>query len=535
MENLLSKHRIKFPEIRELYGYQLEVLKRLLQKKNTLAVIPTGGGKSLLYQLTALEFAGVTLVVSPLIALMKEQVEELNGRGIKAVALNSSISFEEQRSILRNLISFNYKLIYVSPERLQNPFFRASLIASAVKIEMIVVDESHCISQWGSGFRPDYSQIVEFHEFLTGHKIVPLLFCLTATLSSKARKDILREFNIKKENVVSSDVIRDNLKLNFIRVEKEKEKEQRLKDFLLKFMPRKTIAYLYSKRECEKYSELLSDDYTTDYYHAGLESEERGDAYTSFKDGTTQVLFATTAFGMGVNIPDIESVIQIQIPNSVEEYYQQAGRGWRKIPKKDCNCLALWSEVNFDRRAREIKSEKWNLASFDAGVTKLLGKIIQLGHVVNKDKSAIQNSDSNLQLLRYKLEKHNIIRTIGELNGTPLTIELKAPTDQWREIQKCANEGMDSFTFVSEELKLKIEGIIEHLYEQDLKNNIKKIPAMKKDVFIEILVSKISKKKREQIIDEMNVVVEYRLKQLEELKKLFESNDPIKRLRKALQ
>ncbi|HZY79106.1 MAG TPA: RecQ family ATP-dependent DNA helicase [Cyclobacteriaceae bacterium] len=538
MEGTLSKYKDYFPEIEDLYPYQVDVIKKLRTKTNTLAVIPTGGGKSLLYQLMSLEFNGVTIVISPLLALMKEQVDELNFRRIPSLALNSSIPFVEQRKILRNFKNENYKLLYVSPERLQNPFFRASLIAAQVSIDMLVIDEAHCISQWGSGFRPDYSQILEFHSFLKGNNKTPFLFCLTATLSSKAKQDIVKEFQISANNVVSADVLRSNLKLNFEKVENEEEKALALRKFLSDRQPKKTVAYLYSQRECENYASEFSDSYSTAFYHADLSAEERQDVYDAFKKSKIELLFATTAFGMGINIPDIESVIHLQIPNSIEEYYQQVGRGWRrKDITKDCNCLALWSEVNFERRAQRIEGEKWDGESFNEGYKLLTGgaKIKFVGQVVNKDKAGILESSYNLQLLRFKLEKHNVIRTIGELNGTPLSIEMIHNTHLWKKIRDCAESGMDGFSYVSKELQVRINDIMTHLYEQDLAGNIKKLPAMKKDLYFEVLRPEISDEEKFEIISEMNKVVDHRLIQLEELKKLFSSgNDHEAHLIKAL-
>ncbi|MGZ6519899.1 MAG: RecQ family ATP-dependent DNA helicase, partial [Bacteroidia bacterium] len=303
MEKLLEKYQGHFKEITKLYDYQIEVLTKLKDKENTLAIIPTGGGKSLLYQLISLDLEGVTLVISPLLALMEEQVNELNNkRGIKALALNSTIPFKEQRDILRELKGDSYKLIYVSPERLQNAFFRAFIVASGIKISMIVIDEAHCISQWGSNFRPEYAQINGFIDFLNKKGHSPFLLCLTATLSKLARRDILDEFQIKEAFVyVSKSIIRTNLKHQFKRVEEEKEKIECLSEFLLKHKPKKAIAYLYSKRECENYAELFSKEYKTDYYHAGIDSEEKNEAYKAFVNNEIQILFATTAFGMGIN------------------------------------------------------------------------------------------------------------------------------------------------------------------------------------------------------------------------------------------
>jgi ATP-dependent DNA helicase RecQ len=512
---LLKKYQHHFSDISSLYDYQSEVLEKLFLLKNTLAVIPTGGGKSLLYQLMALELEGITLVISPLLALMEEQVNELNEkRNIKALALNSNISFEEQREILRNLKDYSYKLIYVSPERLQNPFFRASLIASGVKISMVVVDEAHCISQWGSNFRPDYGEIASFVDFLKLNKQSPFLLCLTATLSQLARQDIIREFKIENSNIyVSKSIIRKNLKLNFQKVEKEENKSEFLKTFLIKHKPAKTIAYLYSQRECETYATAFSSNYTTDYYHASIDSKKKAEGYKSFLNNELELLFATTAFGMGINIPDIECVAHIHIPNSVEEYYQQVGRGWRKkTEEKDCHCIALWSETNFERRTSKLENSKYNIEYLLEAYNALIGGA--KGAVVNKDKSAFLNSDYNLQLLKYKLEKKNILQTVGETNGTPLTIELYNNTQLWDRIIESAEEGMDSFLFVSKDLNIPIEDIISHLYEQDLAGNVKKIPAMKKDIYFRILAKELSSNDTNEIVNEINNEIDYRIKSL---------------------
>ncbi len=539
MENLLQKYKSFFPEIDSLFDYQEEVLKLLTAKKNTLSIIPTGGGKSLIFQLAALELEGITLVISPLLALMDEQVNELNDlRNIKALALNSNLSFIEQRQLLRNLKNESYKLVYVSPERLQNPFFRAGLIASGIPVSLIVVDEAHCISQWGSSFRPDYGQINSFVEFLKNEKQNPFLFCLTATLSKEARKDILEEFKITDEQVfTSSNMIRDNLKLHFQKVEHEDEKVNYLRDFLEAHKPQKSIAYLYSKRECENYAERLSDQYSTDFFHAGRASADKQVIYQSYLNSKIQVLFATTAFGMGINIPDIESVVHLHIPNSIEEYYQQAGRGWRKkTEQKDCQCLALWSNVNFDRRRQDLENQKYNIDHLKKAFKALCGgaKIKSIGQVVNKDKDALLNSEFNLQLLKYKLEKHGVLKTIGEVNGTPLSIKLASDTEFWCKIKQSAMNGMDSFSYVSRILDIPILDIIYYLYEQDLKGNIEKLPAMKKDIFFELLIMELDESICKKIVDEINNEIDFRITQLNELQDLFSSNNHEEKLYSVL-
>lgn len=533
---LLTKYKEKFSDIPSLYEYQKDVINKLNQKENTLAIIPTGGGKSLIYQLMALELIGITLVISPLLALMEEQVNELNDkRNIPSLALNSNISFLDQREILRNLDE-RYKLLYLSPERLQNPFFRASLISSGIKISMIVVDEAHCISQWGSSFRPDYGQINDFVMFLKAKNHNPFLLCLTATLSEIARNDIMAEFNIEKENVIIKDIIRTNLKLNFQEVKKEEEKANYLEDFLAKYNPQKTIAYLYSQRKCEEYADFFSDTYKAGFYHSGIDSDDKESIFHQFVKSELDILFATTAFGMGINIPDIDCVIHLQIPNSVEEYYQQVGRGWRRNDlQKVCQCLALWSEVNFDRRLKEMENEKLTTEKLQKAFDQLIGnaRIKRIGQVVNKDKDGFSRSEYNLKLIRYKLEKYGIIKTVGETNGTPLTIELHKNTPLWDKIIGAAEE-MDSFNFVSKLLIISIPEIIEHLYEQDLIGNIKKLPAMKRDVYFEILVLKMEESLKERIVKEINKEIDFKIERLLELKNLFTCDNSIEHITKLL-
>lgn len=536
MEELLKKYQKNFHDIPSLYEYQSHVIEKLYQRNNTLAIIPTGGGKSLIYQLMAMELEGITIVISPLLALMEEQVNELNEkRKIPSLALNSNISFSDQRDILRNLDN-KYKLLYLSPERLQNPFFRASLIASNIEISMIVVDEAHCISQWGSSFRPDYGQINDFLGFLKNKSHKPFLLCLTATLSEVARKDIIKEFDIKQENIVLKDIIRKNLKLHFQKAEQEDEKAGYLKDFLIKYKPQKSIAYLYSQKKCESYAHIFSDSYKTSYYHSSLDSEDKQTVYSQFVKSELDILFATTAFGMGINIADIDCVIHLQIPNSVEEYYQQVGRGWRRKDKeKECQCLSIWSEVNFDRRRKEIENEKYTVENLQDAFKLLIGgaRIKRIGQIVNKDKDALANSGYNLQLIRYKFEKHFIIKTVGETNGTPLTIDFYKNTCLWNSILKSA-EDMDSFNYVSRDLGIPITKIIEHLYEQDLAGNIKKLPAMKKDVYFEILVMQLERNIAEKIIKEINDEIDFKLERLEELKGLFMCHNPAERINELL-
>ncbi len=532
---LLRKYTSHFPRISSLYDSQQKAIENLLNEKNTLAIIPTGGGKSLIYQLTSLELLGVTLVVSPLLALMQEQVNELRSNGVDAIALNSNMSFDEQRELLRNFKKLRIKLIYLSPERLQNGLFRASLLASEIKISMLVIDEAHCISQWGQGFRPDYDQILPFIKFLKSSKNNPVVLALTATLSKRARKDIVKEFGILERNVIRPDsILRKNLISKFKKVSNEKEKVKQLESFLREKKPKKSLAYLYSKRECESYACAFSVlGFKTEYFHAALEPEEKDRVYSEFLEGKIELLFATTAFGMGINIPDIDSVVHIQIPNSVEEYYQHIGRGGRDATRcPECFCLALWSEVNFKKRKGIILSDKFTEEMLERSF-KQLSLYNKAGKIVSKDKEDYLAASDNLHLVKYYFEREGVLKTIGEINGSPLKIILKKNTVLWDKILKAAG-GIDSFIHASNHSGIKIEGIIKHLYEQEFSGNIEKLPARSRQLFFKSNYNTLPKKTVNKIIREANMFVDFRVNQLEELHELFSHSKPNDYIKKIL-
>ncbi|MFA5805418.1 MAG: RecQ family ATP-dependent DNA helicase [Melioribacteraceae bacterium] len=527
VELVFNKYRQQFHEINNLYDYQKRALEKLLSHINTLCIIPTGGGKSLIFQLAAQELEGITIVISPLLALMREQTSELEKKGIFATSLNSEISFDNQREYLRNLSSTNTKLLYVSPERLQNTLFRASLSASKIKVSLIVIDEAHCISQWGHGFRPDYNQIKPFIEFLRSIGNFPIIFALTATLNQKPRADILNSFEIEKDNViVSEEIIRDNLKLEFKEALNEEEKAQKLLDFHNGKNPKKMIVYLYSQLRSEEYSALLNQKgFSTGFFHAGMDADDKETTYNDFRNGKIEILFATTAFGMGMNIPDIDSVVHLQLPESIEEYYQHVGRGGRK---KDicpiCNCLLIWTKTNVKRRREQIENERYSFERLEMSF-KQLGLTNKAGKIVNKDKEGLHDSKNNLPLIIDYFEKYGIIESLGELNGSPLKIELYNNTPLWNKIISSIDD-IDSFVLASTNTGVKIEEIIQHVFEQEFIGNIKKLPAVSRQLFFKCNVNELQKEIANKIIEEINSFVDFRLTQYDEFIELFSSNTP---------
>lgn len=301
-------------------GIQEEIIHSIGDGKDTLGLMPTGGGKSITFQVPALAKDGLCLVITPLIALMKDQVQNLKSRGIKALAIYSGMSRQEIIITLENCIFGNYKFLYISPERLNTEIFRAKLLK--MKISMITVDESHCISQWGYDFRPAYLKIAEIRELLPG---VPVL-ALTATATPEVVKDIQMRLRFQEENVFKMSFERKNLAY-IIRKTENKTGELL---HILRRMPGSAIIYVRNRRRTKEITELLHNEgITADFYHAGLDDATKDLRQQRWQTGESRVIVATNAFGMGIDKPDVRIVIHLDLPDSIEAYFQEAGRAGR--------------------------------------------------------------------------------------------------------------------------------------------------------------------------------------------------------------
>ena len=301
-------------------GIQEEIIKSIGEGRDTLGLMPTGGGKSVTFQVPALAKDGLCIVITPLIALMKDQVQNLRQRGIKAVAIYSGMTRQEILIALENCIFGNYKFLYISPERLDTDIFKQKL--RAMKVNMITVDESHCISQWGYDFRPAYLKIADIRELLPG---VPLL-ALTATATPDVVQDIQSRLKFREKNVVRMSFERKNLA--YI-VRKTDNKTAELLH-ILRRMPGSAIIYVRSRRRTKETTELLTHEgITADFYHAGLDNAVKDIRQKRWQDGECRVMVATNAFGMGIDKPDVRLVIHLDLPDSPEAYFQEAGRAGR--------------------------------------------------------------------------------------------------------------------------------------------------------------------------------------------------------------
>lgn len=317
----------KYREIlKEYWGYdsfrgiQEDIIHSIGSGQDTLGLMPTGGGKSITFQVPAMAKEGLCIVITPLIALMKDQVRNLRDRGIKAIAIYSGMTREEIIIALENCIFGNYKFLYISPERLDTEIFRIKL--RSMNVSMITVDESHCISQWGYDFRPAYLKISEIRNLLPG---VPVL-ALTATATPEVVKDIQQRLAFKKENVFRMSFERKNLA--YIVRKTENKTEELL--HILKHVPGSAIVYAHNRKRTKEYSQILNENgITATFYHAGLSNETKDMRQKSWVSGETRVMVATNAFGMGIDKPDVRLVVHIDIPDSPEAYFQEAGRGGR--------------------------------------------------------------------------------------------------------------------------------------------------------------------------------------------------------------
>ena len=357
--------------LKTIFGYdsfrplQKEIIKNVLNGKDTLAVMPTGGGKSLCYQLPALIKEGITVVVSPLISLMQDQVRSLETVGIHSVFLNSSLSWEDYIAAVDEIKSNKVKIVYVSPEGLATARIREILSSPDIKVSCITIDEAHCVSQWGHDFRPDYLEIYSIRNFFPK----AVMLALTATATEHVRTDIIQNLGMKKTSIFISSFNRENI---FLEVQQKRNGLEQVIQFIKKHPGESGIIYCYSRKQVDELTKKLDNlGYSVLKYHAGLSDENRSKNQNLFINDEVQIIVATIAFGMGINKPNVRYVINYDIPKSVEEYYQEIGRAGRDgLPS---SALLLYSPADvhkvrffFEDAADPEKSEilLQNMVSF---------------------------------------------------------------------------------------------------------------------------------------------------------------------------
>lgn len=336
--------------LREHFGFadfregQREVIAAVLAGKDAVVVMPTGSGKSLCYQLPALMFSGATVVVSPLIALMKDQVDALLARNLPATFINSSLTEREQWSRIDQLRRGQFKLVYVAPERFRSNRFLEAL--KSINVSLFAVDEAHCVSTWGHDFRPDYLRLQGFIQALSAPGVGARTVALTATATPYVRSDIIQQLGLKEPQTFVSGFDRPNLTIDVVHTEKEREKIARIKR-LAKTHEGSGIIYASTRKAVEQVAlELRGQGLSVSAYHAGMGDAMRVRAQEDFMAGRTQMIVATNAFGMGIDKPDIRFVAHYQMPGSIEAYYQEIGRAGRDGQPSSCVLLFNYADKN---------------------------------------------------------------------------------------------------------------------------------------------------------------------------------------------
>ena len=352
-----------YPGFRPL---QEDIIRAVLAGQDTLALLPTGGGKSVCYQVPALCREGLCIVVSPLIALMKDQVQQLKDRGIPAAAIFAGMSRRELDIVSENACNGAYKLLYLSPERLQTDLLRARI--GRMNVSLLAVDEAHCVSQWGYDFRPPYLQIADFRQHLPG---VPVL-ALTATATPEVVRDIQEKLGFNQPHVFQQSFARGNLSYAVLYESKKREK---LLD-ILRSVPGSGLVYLRSRGETKEIARFLSENkINADFYHAGLPSEERHTKQEAWMSGRTRIMACTNAFGMGIDKPDVRVVVHLNLPDSLEAYFQEAGRAGRDGRKS--YSVLLYSPADADNLRYQLQAA-YPEFEFIRRVYQALGSFTQL-------------------------------------------------------------------------------------------------------------------------------------------------------------
>lgn len=433
--------------LQKYWGYQAfrplqeDIIRSVAEGNDTLGLMPTGGGKSITFQVYSLSKEGICLVITPLIALMKDQVENLTRRGIKALAVHSGMTRDEIKVALDNATWGDYKFLYLSPERIATERFRDRL--EKMNINLIAVDEAHCISQWGHDFRPSYMRIAELREMLPGVNIM----ALTATATPKVVDEIQEKLFFKKKNVLQKSFLRDNL------IYKVREEEDKF-GYLVRTLQKSKgsgVIYTRSRKKTKEIAELCQrNNISANFYHAGLSTEARHTRQDEWLNGKTRIIVATNAFGMGIDKPDVRFVIHVDAPDSLEAYFQEAGRAGRD--GKKAMAVLLYNNTDTVRLKKGV-SEKFPDPDLIKRTYEALCNYLQIavgsGKGMTYDFNVVDFANAFHLSLTYTLSALKILELDGYLELTDeldrsAMVHFRVDRDELYKFQ-VANSSFDAF------------------------------------------------------------------------------------------